>query len=581
LRGVVLGVTGTGGDRFDPAGILSLRAGAGLFRAPSTGVLEAAGSDATPFLQSQLPADVSVLSPGDGVYTASLDNKGRLTHDLLLLRLPEGFLALTERSRLPSLMEKLERYHVREDVLFRDRAEEFLVLELHGPAVPVMLGRLSGAGAAREPFRHRVLEMGGKMVRYVDDPWTGDPGGHLLLDPADEGPVREAVLAAGEGEGLVELPSAVSEVLRIEGGRARVGVDVDERTLLLELDLPGMVSFTKGCYLGQETVARIHARGHVNRLWRGLLLEGEHVPPPRTPIHHGESPVGETRSAAHSPSLGRPIALAMLRREAAEPGTVVHLELREGWTAARVVQVPLYRPPGPGEEADRLHREGLAAFTADRYEAALSLFERATLMNPEHYAAYESAGVCLERLGRLGEAIEAMRGLTEVDPDNVMAWTNLSRYHAQQGRIEEAERIKGHVTYLLWKKEAGEREARRRTEEEQKEARARLQERVGMFQQVLELDPDDVVANFGLGKMYLDLDRFEEAVPRFRRAIEGHKDYSVAYSHLATSLLALGRMEEGRRALEEGIAVADRKGDLLPRRDMERKLAELDDAEPA
>lgn len=573
-------MTGSAPTAADPAGIRSLRAGAGLFAAPGTGTLEAAGPDAAGFLQNQLPADVLALAPEAGVRTAYLDAKGRLTHDLLLLRLPDSFLILADADRLASLREKLERYHIRERVEFTDRTGDTSLLELHGPAVPAVLAGVGERGVETAPFHHRAMHLAGAPVRFVADPWTGNVGGHLLLAPSDEDRVRQALREAGRAEGLVELPPAAAEVLRIEGGRPRFGVDVDERTLLLELDEPGMVSFEKGCYLGQETVARIHSRGHVNRLWRGLVVEGERVPPPRTRIHLGDSPVGETRSAVHSPSLGRPVALAMVRREAAHPGTVVHLEMEGAWTAARVVEPPLYRPPGPAEEAERLHREGLAAFTADRYEEALALFERATLMNPRHHDAYESAGVCLERLGRLDEAIEAMQTLTEIDPDNVMAWTNLSRYHAQQGRIEEAERIKGQVTYLIWKREAGEREAQRRREADREESRARLQERIALFEQVLELDPDDVIANFGLGKVYLDLERYGEAVPRFRRAIEGQRDYSMAFRHLAASLLALGEVEEGRRVLREGIEAATRKGDLLPRRDMERTLAELD-APPA
>jgi len=568
-------VTSPARDAFDPAGIRALRAGAGLFAAPRLALAGITGPDAGSFLQNQLPADVLALSPRGGVRTAYLDAKGRITHELLLLRLEESFLVLAEAERIPSLLEKFERYHIREKVAFVDRRGERAVLELHGPAAPAVLASASGTRAALEPFHHVELSLAGRRVRFVSDPWTGDVGGHLILAPEDVDPVRGALRDAGGKEGLVELPVGAEEVLRIEGGRPRQGVDIDERTLLLELDTPSMVSFAKGCYLGQETVARIHSRGHVNRLWRGLVVEGELVPPPRTRVHQGEVPVGETRSAVLSPSLGSPVALALLRREAAAPGTVVHLELEGTWTAARVVSPPLYNPPGPAEEAERLHQEGLSAFTADRYEEALVLFERATFMNPSHFAAYESAGVCLERLGRIGEAIETMEALTGIDPENVMAWTNLSRYHAREGRLEEAERIKGQVTYLIWKKEAGEREALRRAEAEQRDERERLEERIELFRQVLELDPQDVVANFGLGKVYLDLGRHEEAVPRFRAAIAGQKDYSMAYNHLATSLLALGRVEEGRDALREGIVAAGRKGDLLPKRDMERKLTEL------
>jgi len=365
------------------------------------------------------------------------------------------------------------------------------------------------------------------------------------------------------------------EVLRLEGGLPRVGVDMDGRTLLLELGREEMVSHTKGCYLGQETVARVHSRGHVNRVLAGLVIDGGRVPEAGTLVLEGETPVGETRTAGFSPSLDRVCALAMIRVQAAEPGTVVHLRMDGSLVAARVAPLPLYRPPGPKEQAEVLYRQGIEAFKGDRFEEALARFERAVLMDPGRMDAFESMGVCYERLGRMEEAEETMRGLTEMDPENIMAWTNLSRYAAQQGRIEEAERIKGRVTALAWKRQAGEVEAARREEELASERKQRLAERIDLFRQVLDMDPEDVVANFGLGKVLLDLERYEDAVPHFERAVAGQKHYSMAFNHLGTCFMRLGRLEEAADVFRKGIAAADHRGDLVPKRDMTRKLEEI------
>jgi folate-binding protein YgfZ len=384
----------------------------------------------------------------------------------------------------------------------------------------------------------------------------------LLLDPAT-------------GTPLLQVDETVLEILRIEGGWPEFGVDTDERTLLPELGRPEMVSYDKGCYLGQEPVARIHARGHVNRLLMGLEVEGDVVPEPGTTVLRGETAAGFTRSACRSPSLGRVIALAYLRPKEAEPGATVHLRLPDGLVAASVREPPLYRVPGPREAAESLYREGLDAFRQDRFEDALRLFERATLLNPQHLDAFESMGICYERLGRGEEAAETMEALTRMSPEHIMAWTNLSRYRAQAGRIEEAEKIKGHVTYLAWKREAGERAQERKAQEEEATKRARLEERIHLFEQVLALDPDDVVANFGLGKTLHDLERWEEAVPRLQKAVEVQPSYSMAYNLLGTCFFRLERREEAESAWRRGISEATRRGDLMPRRDMERKLAEL------
>jgi aminomethyltransferase len=567
-----------------PAGVRTVRSRAGFAVCSPYAVVQVTGPDAAAFLDAQLPADVRGLRPGEGAYTASLDPKGRITQDLLILALGDRYWAILRRELAAAFAEKLERYHIREKVEITDREGDLDVFEIHGPAATAVLARAAGGTrVATDPYRHREIAILGRAVRFVSHPWTGDPGGHLVLDPANGDAVAEEILRAGAEEGLGLIGEDALEILRIEGGTPRFGIDVTDRTLLLELDREDMVSHTKGCYLGQETVARVHNRGRVQRVLVGLEIEGDAVPEPETLVLHDEAPAGETRSAVVSPSLERVVALAMVRRQASEPGTVVHVAMASvhGDTASRQVAatvrpLPLYRAPGPREQADALYRKGMDAFKGDRLDEALRLFERATLMNPHHYPSYESAGVCLERLGRLDEAVETMRGLTEMDPDNVMAWTNLSRYYAQQGRIEEAEKVKGHVTFLVMKGEMGKRAVERRSEEEEAARRKRMEERIALFRQVLALDTEDVVANFGLGKIYLDLERFNEAVPHFEKAVAGKRHYSMAYNHLGTCLMKLGRRQEAGRVFREGIEAATVKGDFIPKRDMERKLDELE-----
>jgi tetratricopeptide (TPR) repeat protein len=220
------------------------------------------------------------------------------------------------------------------------------------------------------------------------------------------------------------------------------------------------------------------------------------------------------------------------------------------------------------------------AFSHNRLEEALQLFERALLMNPHHLAAFESMGIAQERLGRIEDATQTMESLTQAAPDHVMAWTNLSRYYAQAGRIADAERLKGHVTYLVLKRDAGEKAAARKAREDKTLERARLEERVGLFEQVLSMDPEDVVANFGLGKVLLDLERWEDAMPYFRKAIEKQASYSMAYNHLGTCLMQLGQNDEAKDVFRHGIEAAKERGDLIPRRDMERKLMELEGRGP-
>ncbi len=294
----------------EPAGVLALRSRAGFSVSETAAAAEISGLDRARFLQSQLPVDVEALAEGHGAYTAYLDRRGRITADLVVLRAEESLLVLIAPERLAATLESFERHHFREEVTLRDRSRDLAVWELHGPSTPAVLSRLCGQRAPIEPYRHQRFTVSGADagepvdVRWIADPWTGDVGGRLIVPREHAALVRASLVEAGRPEGLAEIGPAALEILRIEGGRPRSGADIDERTLLLELGRDEMVSFNKGCYLGQETVARVHARGHVNRLLMGLLVEGGDVPATGALVHLGDVPAGETRSACWSPSLG-------------------------------------------------------------------------------------------------------------------------------------------------------------------------------------------------------------------------------------------------------------------------------------
>ena len=556
--------------------VRGVRSRAGFSERGPWSVVAVTGPDAETFLQTQLPLDMARLAVGRGGITARLERRGRVRFLLVLLRVESGFLALVRSELAAAFLEDLERFHITERV--ETVVRDTVVMELHGPEVPEALARLTDDRAGFEMLHHRPVSIltaeGRRPARFVPHAWTGDVGGHLLVKPEDAPGVAAVVL---EDEAVAPVDDDALELLRVEGGWLREGVDLDEKTLLPEL--PGyeaMVAFDKGCYLGQETVARVYSRGRINRVLVTVMVEGDRIPDPGTGLVVEGVPVGAIRNAVWSPGMERVIGTASVRRVNAEPGTVLHARVPGAMTAAQVVEPPPYRRPGPAERAEQLYREGMDRFRRDAFEEAITLFERATLMNPAHHAAMESIGVCQERLGRLDDAVETMTGLADMDPENSMVWTNLSRYYGKQGKIQEAEDAKGKALYLSWKKQAGEQAVKKRAEVDEAARKEALEKRIGLFEQVLELDPEDVVANFGLGKIHLDLGDFEAAVPRFREAIRRQGDYSMAYNHLGTSLLALDRREEAVKVFREGIAVAAKRGDLMPMRDMERKLAGIE-----
>jgi folate-binding protein YgfZ len=289
--------------------------GVGALERPDRVKLLLSGAEAAEFLQGQVTNDVEGLEPGEGCYAALLTHKGKIRTDLRVLRSDDWlWLDAAEIGRRP-LVHTIQTYSLGRDVRFEDVTEERTILSLIGPAAREALD------APPPDPEHSFVS--GEHGLYV----TTDLGVDVICDTADAEGVREAL-------GVEPVSEQVAECLRIERGRPRLGLDMDGDTIPEEAGLnERAVSFDKGCYVGQETVARLHYRGKPNRHLRGLRLSS----PASTgePVHLGERQVGTVGSACESPLLG-PIALAVLRREAAPGETVSVSEAGE----AQVVELP-------------------------------------------------------------------------------------------------------------------------------------------------------------------------------------------------------------------------------------------------
>jgi folate-binding protein YgfZ len=198
-------------------------------------------------------------------------------------------------------------------------------------------GASSAALGTLPAYGHIAVEVDGATILVVRTPEVGVDAFDCIVPTASHDVLRARLLAAGARAGGLQA----WEIARIETGRPEWGLDIDESTIAQEANLDDMhaISYTKGCYTGQETVARVHFRGHVNRYLRGVMLETEDPAPSRAVLADETGKVvGEVRSGAHSPRIGA-IALAMVRREI-EPGTSLKATWDGGEREARVVRLP-------------------------------------------------------------------------------------------------------------------------------------------------------------------------------------------------------------------------------------------------
>jgi folate-binding protein YgfZ len=309
----------------------------GLIDRRDWGVLEAAGRDRATFLHALLSNEIKALAPGQGCAATLLDVHGKVQVVLFVWVLEDRILLVVPPGMAQKVAEALDHYLFSEKAYFRDLSEETALLLLAGPEAPATVERLTGARPPEGPWRHVAAILDGCAVRLVNG--GGETGGAetwVACGRGDGRRVCDALAAAGaRSVGLAALES-----LRIEAGTPLFGLDVDETVLLPEIPSATLVSHTKGCYPGQEVVVRIRDRGHVNRLLVGLVLEGALAPERGSVVLAGDAEIGRVTSATNSFGLGRPIALAFVRRQHADAGAAVTVRAGDRTIPARVSALP-------------------------------------------------------------------------------------------------------------------------------------------------------------------------------------------------------------------------------------------------
>ena len=281
----------------------ALREEAGLLDRSERARIAVSGSEAADFLQGQVTNDVEALAPGEGCYAALLDRKGKVRADMRVLRIAEDrFLIDTEPEAGDLVTRHLEMYKVGRDAAVDAAPDGELLLSLIGPRS----AQLAGDVPAGPEHAHREALVAGARCRAI----ATDGGIDLLVDGDSAGLVREQLIAAG----AAPVEAEAAEIVRVESGRPRLGREIGAGTMPQEAGInERAVSFTKGCYIGQETVARLHYKGKPNRHLRLLVPEREVAA--GDPVTLDGRELGTVGTAVLSPARG-PLALAILRREA-------------------------------------------------------------------------------------------------------------------------------------------------------------------------------------------------------------------------------------------------------------------------
>jgi len=291
----------------------AIKSGAGYCRLDDRLVIRVSGDDRVSFLHGMCTADIKSLTPGQVAPALFVTERAHIIRDFHVYALADALLIEIDRDAWPHVRAHLEKFLVADDVEM-DEQDAVTVIDCEGPATAASLTAAGLLTAPLAPWRWAPPS----LIAHL--PRLGGPAFTILADRAASAEVLARLATAG----FTELGAEAREIVRIEQGLARVGVDTTDKTLALEARFEPAISFNKGCYIGQETIERATARGGIKRRLFGLIVDGDRAPAAGASIMLADKPVGMLTSVADSPAYGI-IGLAIIQHSAWPEGTMVTL----------------------------------------------------------------------------------------------------------------------------------------------------------------------------------------------------------------------------------------------------------------
>jgi len=555
--------------------ITQIRSHCGYFYLNDWSVVSCSGKDVFDYLQTQTTNDVKELTVGKGQNNAVCDRKGKLIAAFSMHKTEEfSVLLLTETIQKELLVKHLDAFIFREDVTLSPLEGMDTLLAVQGPKSGLILEKLAGSlNLPQKTNDVASFELDGQKGFILNKSLTCEEGFILCISPKLKLHIQEFL----ENANVCPISENARETLRIEAGIPIYGKDMDSSNVLPETGLEhSSVSYNKGCYIGQEVIARIKTYGSPSYALMGLIIEGDTSPPYNGEILLNGKKIGFIKSSTYSHTLDKNIALAYMQKEHRSPDIDLSVEIDSKPFQTKTALLPFFQTATRSDHARKLHQQALEHFKdEENLDKPIALLREAIELDPKYAAAYEALGVLLSKQNKLDEAISLMKKLAEIDPMEIMAHSNLSIYYMQQGRIEDAEKEKAEATAIEFDKLISAKMDAKKKEKDLEKKKKDQEEKMGMFLQVLEIDENDQVANFGLGSIYADQGFHEKALPHFQILVEHFPDYSVAYNLLGKTLEKLSKIDEALEVYKKGIATASKKGDLMPLKEMQSRQYQL------
>lgn len=313
--------------------------GAGISESPGRGLIEVAGSEAIQFLNGLVTNDVKKLEDAAWMTAAFPNAQGRLLALVRILRLGDKFLFDIDRVNYEKVLQNLLRFTFAGDFKVTDLTDKMRLLSITGKKAFEIVNRHLQVPNALDSIA--VTSFEDQQIIIIRHSQTGARGFDLFVPNAVYQIIKTDFEANG---GATLIGEEALEVLRVEAGIPKYGVDVDETTIVLETGLDEAVSFQKGCYIGQEIIARIHFRGHVAKKLAGLILAENVEVAAGDELKSAEGKAaGRITSTVFTPALNKRIALALVRYEFLKPGTELLITHGEAQFKSAVAELPFIK----------------------------------------------------------------------------------------------------------------------------------------------------------------------------------------------------------------------------------------------
>ena len=322
----------------------AVRQSVGVVDLSHRGRLRLTGSDRSTYLHRIISNDVEGLSVGEGNYATILTNRGKIIADMKVYAFEDSIGIETNAETTSILYQELDKYLIADDVTIEDFTERTGAVGVHGPKSAALLQEIYGFDVGNLPEYHSLVhEIDGRRIICVRANETGEVGYNLCAASESTEWLWDTILTKGRAFSAEPVGLTALNSLRIETGIPRYGAELSDSIFPGEAELEQAISFEKGCYIGQEIVARMKYRGHPNRLLRGFEITGDTLPQSGDRLFDRDKEIGWLTSAVVSPTLGKTIGMGYVRVAFTDEGSQVGVETTDGRANATVRLLPFYR----------------------------------------------------------------------------------------------------------------------------------------------------------------------------------------------------------------------------------------------